>query len=135
MDLIAEIVEELQNFLTHKPKFPSIHYPRICFGGINLSVQANQYAYSKPRDNVGPWTQVELGFPCKDGTDKKLPFPEYLNEYGDDDVRGYVPLKLLARWIAESSEPNSISFITNRKSKPFFKVIQSRSRTMTKGDK
>lgn len=38
--------------------------PRIrCDDGFSVSVQAGEWAYCLPRDNDGPYTHFELGFP------------------------------------------------------------------------
>lgn len=37
----------------------------VCNDGFSMSVQANQFAYCTPRDDEGPWTEVEVGFPSK----------------------------------------------------------------------
>lgn len=34
-----------------------------CADGFSLSVQATQGAYCSPRQNRGPWYEVEVGFP------------------------------------------------------------------------
>jgi hypothetical protein len=31
--------------------------------GVTLSVQASRYHYCIPRDNLGPWTHFECGYP------------------------------------------------------------------------
>lgn len=68
------------------------HVPRIeCSDGFSVSIQASNFTYCTPRDDTGPWTKVELGFPSED-------MPS-LNEYAEtpDDHTGtvfaYVPLK------------------------------------------
>ena len=35
----------------------------VCADGESLSVQAGSYLYSTPKDNEGPYTEVEVGFP------------------------------------------------------------------------
>ena len=40
------------------------NYSRVyCRSGFNMSVQASKTNYSSPRDDVGPYTAVEIGFP------------------------------------------------------------------------
>ena len=40
--------------------------PRIfCNDGFSLSVQASRDHYSIPRNNEGPYTHVEVGFPSE----------------------------------------------------------------------
>lgn len=34
-----------------------------CRDGFSLSVQATHGAYCSPRQNIGPWYEVEVGFP------------------------------------------------------------------------
>ena len=35
----------------------------VCNDGFKISIQAGKYYYCKPKDNSGPWTHFELGFP------------------------------------------------------------------------
>ena len=35
----------------------------VCADGHTLSVQASETHYCTPRDNRGPWTHVEVGYP------------------------------------------------------------------------
>ena len=37
--------------------------PVICADGFKMSVQAGAGMYCSPRDDIGPWTEVEIGFP------------------------------------------------------------------------
>ena len=69
--------------------------PRIhCADGFNLSVQASRGHYCSPRQNTGPWHEVEVGMPSErvgafmgfmDGDEER--------EDPTDAVYGYVPLK------------------------------------------
>ena len=34
-----------------------------CKSGFGMSVQASETSYCAPRDNIGPYTHVEIGFP------------------------------------------------------------------------
>ena len=61
--------------------------------GTSMSIQASKYHYCEPRDNHGPYTQVEVGFP------NRL-IPEILEFAEDQDspkdtVYGYVPVDVL----------------------------------------
>jgi hypothetical protein len=41
-----------------------LNYKRlVCKSGFNVSVQASERNYCTPRNNTGPYTEVELGFP------------------------------------------------------------------------
>lgn len=66
----------------------------VCKDGTTLSVQASQFHYCIPKDNVGPYTHYEVGFPSVR--------PDWWDEYtGDGDVAGYVPEELISAFIAE----------------------------------
>lgn len=40
--------------------------PRItCADGFSMSVQAREAAYCSPRNNVGPWSACEVGYPSE----------------------------------------------------------------------
>ena len=70
-------------------KFKFVH----CKDGFGVSIQASKTNYCVPRDDIGPYTEVELGFPNA---------PESLIiGYADDPdnptetVYGYVPVGLV----------------------------------------
>lgn len=71
--------------------------PRIvCNDGFSLSVQANEYMYCLPRDNEGPYTHVEVGFP----SEIPHPWEEWeryaeTEQYPTESVYGYVPVDLV----------------------------------------
>lgn len=70
--------------------------PRITLiSGMTLSIQVGRGLYCTPRDPIGPWTHVEIGFP-----NRKLPseFEEYKD--GTGDVFAYVPIELVAKLIS-----------------------------------
>lgn len=64
-----------------------------CADGLTLSVQASNTHYCTPRDGVGPWVAVEVGFPSQ-------PVAELL-EYAEeperptDTVYGWVPVEVV----------------------------------------
>lgn len=65
-----------------------------CRDGFSVSVQASRFHYCLPRDNRGPWTHVELGFPTR-----RLPsLAEYRDGSAPDtkNVFGYVPIEKVA---------------------------------------
>lgn len=76
--------------------------PIYCADGASLSVQASRFHYCFPRNNEGPYAQVEVGFPS-------VKPPESWREYcqGDfdaapcDTVYGNVPLTLVAEFIEQ----------------------------------
>lgn len=70
-----------------------------CADGFTMSVQASETNYSSPRDNTGPYTEAEVGFPSK---------PESLlaryaedREQPTDTVYGYVPRQVIINVIAK----------------------------------
>ncbi len=60
-----------------------------CADGFSMSVQASEGNYCSPRDNTGPYTAVEVGFPSS--------YDWQLQEYAEDpdnpteSVYGWVP--------------------------------------------
>lgn len=76
------------------------HNPRIiCKDGYSLSAQASRTHYSIPRDDVGPYTHVEIGYP-EDGLGNPQR-PEAFAEYqsGGDPVYAFVPLQVLIDFV------------------------------------
>lgn len=78
------------------------HVPQIiCADGFKMSVQASEFHYCTPRDSIGPWHSVEVGFP----SERVDAFMEYIDGGEDTDptstVYGYVPLAKVAQVIAD----------------------------------
>lgn len=75
-----------------------------CLDGFSLSVQATEGAYCQPRDNFGPWSSVEVGFPSAK--------PELIMSYAEqaeiptETVYGYVPIELVEELIALHGGPD-----------------------------
>ena len=69
-----------------------------CADGFSLSVQASHGAYCSPRTNLGPWDEVEVGFP----SDVPTPIMNYAEnpEAPTETVYGYVPIELVEELIA-----------------------------------
>lgn len=64
-----------------------------CKDGFKVSVQASNTHYCEPRDDNGPWSKVECGFPTE-------AVPCWLEYAADKDrptdtVYGYVPILLV----------------------------------------
>lgn len=76
--------------------------PVYCTNGVSLSVQASRLHYCFPKNNEGPYTKVEVGFPS-------VKPPESWREYcvGDfdkkpcDTVYANVPLELVAEFVEQ----------------------------------
>ena len=73
--------------------------PRLILAdGASLSVQASEHSCSSPRDNKGPYTKVEVGFPSETP-------PEAWKEFAEDwdkptnTVYRYVPLTMVMLYI------------------------------------
>ena len=70
--------------------------PIVCESGLEMSVQASKYHYCTPRDNTGPWTHVEIGYPT-------MVVPEF-EPYGFEDgtVFEWVPIEIVERVIEKN---------------------------------
>ena len=72
--------------------------PIVCANGATISVQTGRTNYCSPRDDNGPWLEVEVGFPSVDpGPDMCM----YQDGEGNPthSVYGYVPVKLVREFI------------------------------------
>jgi len=93
MDLNGYLLKEVAKKGGEFPIVPAIE----CADGFHISVQAHYGAYSTPRTNFGPWSNVECGFPS-------APVPE-LTEWQDgsgdqtQSVYGYVPIDVVEKLI------------------------------------
>ena len=78
----------------------------VCADGATMSVQASKFTYCTPRNNVGPYTHVEVGYPSH-------PFPEaaeYKNDAERDDtdnIFANVPVEIVVAWIDKHGGPIS----------------------------
>jgi len=80
----------------YKPMYTSI----VCADGFSMSVQASETHYCTPKDNKGPYTSVEVGFPSA-SDDDLLPYMERLDgEISPEGaVYGYVPVEVVHKVI------------------------------------
>ena len=68
-----------------------------CADGFSMSVQANRRAYCSPRNDLGPYDCVEVGYPSS--------YDIYLRDYAEDPSRptqtvyGYVPADIITMCI------------------------------------
>lgn len=75
--------------------------PRIeCADGFEMSVQTGPTHYCQPRDGVGPWYTVEVGFPSA-RVEAFMPFIDGGDSDPTDTVYGYVPIEVVAQAIAD----------------------------------
>ena len=69
--------------------------PRIiCNDGFSVSVQASEFHYCLPRNNDGPHTHVEVGFPS-DKEELLLPYAESYNDGEDTGIYPRVPVEIV----------------------------------------
>lgn len=96
--------EFLEEFLTG-PRAILENVMIQCADGLTMSLQTGAHMYCKPRDSIGPWTAVEIGFPSRE-LDQLWDHPLGLIEAfliasgsSEDEptmkVYAYVPMKLL----------------------------------------
>lgn len=91
----AETERVLQEHLQKKSERRGRQCPRVqCADGFHMSVQTSDGHYCRPRQNTGPWSLVEVGYPSG-------PVPELAKykdgEYPDTEaVFGYVPVSTVA---------------------------------------
>lgn len=71
-----------------------------CKSGLRLSVQASSAHYCAPRNDAGPFSEVEVGFPSRVVEDL-LPFAEDVEE-PTRTVYAWVPVDLVERVIADN---------------------------------
>lgn len=84
-----------QNRIGPKPYLFTRHVH--CADGFTMSVQASQFTYASPRDNDGPYTAVEVGFPSR-VEPLLVPFAEEpSNPTGT--VYGWTPVELVEKVI------------------------------------
>jgi hypothetical protein len=74
--------------------------PLVCRSGLKMSVQASETHYCTPRNNLGPWTHFEIGFPSEEVA-ALLPYAE---EPGNPTgtVYGWVPAEVIEQVIADN---------------------------------
>lgn len=76
-----------------------------CVDGFSLSVQATHGAYCSPRQNLGPWYEVEVGFPSE--------LPEQIMHRAEEPERPtetvypYTPIEEVEALIAAHGGPDA----------------------------
>lgn len=73
-----------------KPRNPRV----VCLDGFSISIQANRFAYCTPREDEGPYSSVECGFPSDRPGSELLEYAEQ-KEDPTGTVYGYVPLEVV----------------------------------------
>ena len=65
-----------------------------CKDGTTASIQASKIHYSKPRENFGPYTEVEVWCVTGAGPNGVTEF-----DYSDDEPSAYVPIEQVVQFI------------------------------------
>lgn len=68
-----------------------------CADGFSMSVQAGEFLYCSPRDNIGPYCAVEVGF-LSEIEDQLIPYIDDPEE-PTNTIYGYVPIEIVERII------------------------------------
>jgi len=69
--------------------------PIVCNDGFSFSLQASRFHYCTPRNDEGPYTAFEIGFPSS-----LLP-PEFEDYSDGPDVYAYVPKDMVVQLIKD----------------------------------
>lgn len=83
--------------ITEDISLPPVSKRIQCVDGFSLSVQASMCAYCSPRSNIGPWYEVEVGFPSAE--------PELIMQHAEEPsiptetVYPYTPIELVEQLI------------------------------------
>lgn len=83
-----------------EPRGPSLMLaPEFeCKSGLTMSIQAGGFHYCEPRNDIGPWKTVEVGFPSRElRTIRKY--------YEGGGVYARVPIDALERIIKRNGGP------------------------------
>ena len=85
---LATAPKEIVTGLWHKDVAPQLK----CKDGTTLSVQASKYHYSSPREDFGPYSEVEVW--CIKPECEVIEF-----EYSDSEPSAYVPIEQVVQFI------------------------------------
>jgi hypothetical protein len=73
-----------------------VHVPQVvCADGFRMSVQASELHYCIPRDSIGPYSAVEVGYPSE-RVEAFMPYIDGADSEATNTVYGYVPLSIVA---------------------------------------
>ena len=84
----------LKNGATYRSK--EIALPIVCADGTKLSVQASHTHYCDPRNDEGPYSTVEVGYPTVTPPRSWKPYAD--GEY-PSDIYAHVPVALVRRFV------------------------------------
>lgn len=83
---LSNLPQEIVRGIWYKDNAPVVKYK----DGATLSVQASENHYSEPRENFGPYTEVEVWRAT-------APVTEF--DYSNDDPSAYVPIEQVVQFI------------------------------------
>ena len=65
----------------------------VCKNGFSMSVQASETNYCEPRNNIGPYASVEIGYPSK----REELIMQWAEDPGNptETVYGWVPSEII----------------------------------------
>ena len=87
---LSVLPQELAPGIWHKDNAPVLK----CKDGTTASIQASKYHYSEPREDFGPYTEVEVWRVKGAGPDGVTEF-----DYSDDEPSAYVPIEQVVQFI------------------------------------
>lgn len=91
---LNDYIEKNSKMIGIKKMTSAIH----CKSGLGFSVQANSFAYCSPRENMGPYDKVEVGYPTK-MVEEFMPYIERDPDNDDplDSVYPFVPVEVVEK--------------------------------------
>ncbi len=93
----------IKKYNAPKVKFANEHMrvigPLVCADGFTMSVQASAGHYCTPRDNTGPYTHFEIGFPSQEEPEL-MQYAESPDE-PTETVYGWVPVEVVTAVIVK----------------------------------
>jgi hypothetical protein len=78
--------------------------PIVCSDGFKFSAQARSGCYCEPREDKGPWTAVEVGYPSE-REELLMPYVEDESR-PTDTVYGWVPVSVIREVITKHGGTN-----------------------------
>jgi hypothetical protein len=98
--------------------------PRIeCENGLSMSVQASEFAYCQPRENEGPYTHVEVGFPNREVA-ALMPYIEMSDGDPTESVYPWVPIEVIVKIIEEAGGARETEWEQPGLPKPMFRSLR-----------
>jgi len=96
----SELFDDWSKYTKIKPKAPRIYCKD---GKLSLSVQASRHHYCSPRDDFAEYYKVEVGYPSRVPPKEWAKYfdGEFKRTTAKKGVYGYVPVKIVEKWIEE----------------------------------